>query len=246
MLRFPGSCFVLLLAAVASAQPPGMIKKSNRANTIAATLAAHGLPNLAGKWMYAGPFPFQGEGAFDKELPPDKDVKFDATYPGRDGATISWKPYPNFETGKVLDLKPLFPAKHETNSAVFLALEFPSDKAYAWPLSFGSDDTLTVHFNGKRLIHDNTNRAAAADQAIVEAAVRVGKNLLVVKIGQYAFNWEAYVAPGVPSVLPEAVRKQIDREFPQESNAKSNKDASSKEAKHYAVDTFTPPENAIL
>ena len=246
MLRFSGSCFVLVLVAVASAQSPGMVKKADRVKTIAATLAAHGLPNLDGKWLYAGPFPFQGNDAFDKELPPDKEVKFEATYPGRDGDTIRWKPYPNFETGKVVDLKPLFPAKHGNNSAAFLALEFSSDQAYAWPLSFGSDDTLTVYFNGKRLVHDNTNRAAAADQAIVEAAVKVGKNLLVVKIGQYGADWKAYVAPELPRVLPETVRKQIDREFPQESNAKSNKDASPKEAKYYAVETFSPPENVIL
>jgi len=244
MLRFSCLLVLALCSGSVSAQPP---KAANRVDAIRAALTAHGLPNLDGKWFVAGPFPFAGDDAFDRELPPDKEAKLDATYPGPDGTTIAWKPFDRFAFGKVLNLKPLFPAKYHNDSAAFLAVEFASDKAFTLPLSFGSDDTLTVYFNGRRLLHDNETRAAAPDQARAEASVRIGKNLLVVKVGQYAGEWEVYVSPEMPTELPEAVRKQIDKDFPTVKPAtRSNSASQSAEAKYYAVDTFTPPENCVL
>ena len=69
----------LLSAALAFAQTPPAdqfeyVKKGTRAETIRATLAANGLPNLGGKWYVAGPFEFPDGTGFEAVLPPEKGV----------------------------------------------------------------------------------------------------------------------------------------------------------------------------
>ena len=51
-----------------------------------------------------------------------------------------------------------------------------------WPLE--ATDTLSVFFNGKRLLHEAYARPAAADQDFVDVSVKEGKNELLVKICQ--------------------------------------------------------------
>ena len=62
------------------------VKKDSRADTIRATLASHGLPNLEGKWYYAGPFDNTEGAGFDFVYPPEKSVDLKANYAGRAGA----------------------------------------------------------------------------------------------------------------------------------------------------------------
>ena len=52
--------------------PNEYINKGNRADSVRATLASHGLPNLEGKWYYAGPFDNTERAGFDFAYPPEK------------------------------------------------------------------------------------------------------------------------------------------------------------------------------
>ena len=221
------------------------VKKATRTATVRAALAAQGLPDLGGKWLHAGPFDFSGDAAFDTPLPPDKAIDLAAKYAGKDKAVVRWLPFDKFELGKVVDLQQLYP-EATTNAAAFLLHEFESKSAFTLPLSLGSDDTLTVYFNGERLLHGNYNRAAVPDSDRVELKVKAGKNRLVLKVGQYAFDWGVYVAPEVPGVFAETLRRRIDRDFPPPAQTQAADSASGNEAKAYAIDTFATPENCVL
>ena len=201
-------------ASLAAAQADS-VKKATRTDTIRAALVAQGLPDLGGKWLHAGPFDFSGDGAFDAPLPPDKAIDLAAKYVGKDKVAVRWLPFDKFELGKVVDLQKLYPDA-TTNAAAFLFHEFESKTAFTLPLSLRSDDTLTVYFNGERLLHGNYSRAAVRDSDRVELKVKAGTNRLVLKIGQYGFDWGVYVAPEVPGAFDPAVRKRIDRDFPPE------------------------------
>jgi hypothetical protein len=245
--------FVLFIAALsligllAAQTPKGeYIKKTTRVETIVATLASHELPNLKGTWYSVGPFEFAGEEAFDKALPPDKVVDLQATYTGKRGDKIAWQKWDGFRLGQVIDLKKRFPTAGNESAAMFLAHEFVSPKAFTLPLSLGSDDTLTVYLNGKRILHENHNRGAAPDQDRVDMKITEGKNLLIIKVGQHAFDWAVYVAPELPNILPPMIAKQIDRDFPPQSNSLNASGSQAAEAKYYAVDTFVTPENCVL
>jgi len=230
--------------AVALAQE-GYVKKATRVETIRAALVARGLPDLGGKWLHAGPFDFSGDGAFDAPLPPDADIDLAATYRGKGGVAIRWAAFDAFELGKVVDLQKLYPTER-TSAATYLLHDFESKTAFPLPLSLGSDDTLTVIFNGVRLLHDNVNRAAVPDSDRVELKVKVGKNRLVIKVGQYNFDWAVYVAPEVPGVFDETLRRRIDRDFPPAATRPPSGAVGGDEAKSYAVETFATPENCVL
>jgi hypothetical protein len=221
------------------------VKKSNRADTIRATLASFGLPNLEGTWYYIGPFENDERSGFDHVYPPEKAVDLKATYPAKGGQKAAWKTFPGFKPGTIVDLAKLFP-NDKQNAVVYLYHSFESSKAFKLRLSLGSDDTLSVFFNGKRLLHEPYVRPAAADQDFVDVSVKEGKNELLIKICQDAGGWEAYVNPAeLPSIVPEGVRKQLEREFPASVTATAPS-FNTAEATYYKLSTIPLPPDCIL
>jgi hypothetical protein len=223
------------------------VNKGNRADTIRATLASFGLPNLESNWYYIGPFDNTEQGGFDFAYPPEKVIDLKATYPGKGGQNVSWKNYSGFKLGTVVDLAKLFP-RDKVNAVVYLYHTFESPKAFKLRLSLGSDDTLSVFFNGKRLLHEQYVRPAAADQDFVDVSVKEGKNELLIKICQDGGGWEAYVNPAeLPAIVPEAIRQRLERDFPASASAPSAPSSnSSSEALFYKVSTIPLPPDCIL
>jgi hypothetical protein len=242
-----------LLAAVASvvllAQPPGpkgeYVKKATRSETLCATLASFNLPTLEGNWYYAGPFDNTERAGFDAVYAPEKKVSLRDSYTGKRGKTFGWREFKDFKLGTVVDLAPLFP-RDRTFSVVYLYHEFDSDREFKLPLSLGSDDSCSVFFNGTRVLHEDHERAAEPDQYRTELKVKVGKNQLLVKIGQYGGEWKAYVSPELPAIVPETIRKRLDRDFPPAAVAASTTAAASEEAKYYKVETIPLPADCVL
>ena len=255
MTRICAFCVAALAAVVALvplsstiAQPkdaPGeYVNKGNRPDTARATLAAHKLPNLEGKWYYAGPFDNTDRAGFDFAYPPEKKVDLKATYAGKGGAKVAWKEFTGFQLGKIVELDRLFP-RTKTDAVVYLYHTFESPKAFKWPLSFGSDDTLSVFINGKRVYHEPHERPAAPDQDRVEVDVKEGKNELLVKICQEGGGWQVYVSPELPSLVSETIRKRLDRDFPAKAEANVAKPAKGEEL-HYKIVTIPLANDCVL
>ena len=252
------ACAVFLTVQWLVAQPPAApkpraalsgeeyVKKATRAETVRATLASHGLPNLEGKWFYVGPFDNTDKVGFDHAYPPEKSVDLAAKYPGKGGRQIGWKEYKDFRPGTVLDLARLFPRDHD-NAVVYLYHAFESPRAFKLTLSFGSDDTLSVFFNGKRLFHEAYVRAAEPDQDLVDVEVREGRNELLVKICQEGGNWAAYVNPAnLPAVIPEKTLYQFARDFPVNAPAPSSPSTAGNESQFYRLTTVPLPSDCVL
>jgi hypothetical protein len=252
MIR-PRSLIVLpligLIATVAlssTRQPKGeYVKKSTRSETVRAILASHHLPDLTGPWYYAGPFDNTKRQAFDTAYPPEKKVDLKQTYTGKLGKTIGWKEFKNFPVGKMVNLAKLFPGD-ETNSAVYLYHEFEASRKCRLPLFLGSDDTCSVFFNGKRVLHEPYERPAAPDQDRVMLDVIPGKNQLLIKICQYTFDWEVYVSPELPDIIPEAIRKRADSDFPPPAIPRTLIVAASAESNFYRMVTLAQPADCVL
>lgn len=249
-MRLPAFAALAVAAAVSlvtvTAQPPKageFVNKGNRPASAAATLASHGLPDLQGKWYFAGPFDNTDGKAFDFAFPPEKGVDLKATYAGKGGAKVQWKEFTGFKTGAVIDLSKVTGTK--ADAAVYLYHTFESPKAFQWPLSFGSDDTLSVFANGKRVHHEPYVRPAAPDQDRVVIDVKEGKNELLVKICQEAGGWEVYVAPELPDLVPATIRKQLDRNFPPKIEAVAAAPSKGEE-KHYKMTTIPLPADCVL
>lgn len=254
MTRFLAAALFAAFAAIAllvptSAQPPKdtageYVNKGNRCDSARATLASFKLPNLEGKWYYAGPFDNTDQSGFDFAYPPEKKIDLKATYEGKGGAKVAWKEFTGFQLGKIVDLQKLFP-NVKTDAVVYLYHTFESKKAFKWPLSFGSDDTLSVFINGKRIFHESYNRPAAPDQDRVVLDVKEGKNELLVKICQAAGEWQVYVAPELPEVIPATVRKRLDRDFPAKGEATAAKTPNGEEL-YYKLITIPLENDCVL
>jgi hypothetical protein len=223
------------------------VDKGNRADTVRATLASHGLPNLEGKWYYIGPFDNTERSGFDYAYPPETVIDLKATYPGKRGQKATWKEYGGFRPGTVVDLMKLFP-NDKQDAVVYLYHAFESPQAFKLRLSFGSDDTLSVFFNGKRLLHEPHYRGAGPDQDFVDVTVKEGKNELLIKICQDAGGWAAYVNPAeLPTIVSDTIRQRLDRDYPASFEAAQQAPSSIKsEAQFYKVSTIPLPADCIL
>jgi hypothetical protein len=244
--------FLLVLAIPATAQSPTpfgegqYVKKGNRADTIRATLASYGVPNLEGKWYYAGPFDNTDGHGFDAKYGPEKEKTVDlkATYTGKRDQKFGWKEIPNFTLGKVYDLQKLFP-KDRNDACVYLYHEFESKVNARLPISLGSDDTLSVFSQGERILHANHSRPVAPDQDSALLKVKEGKNTLLVKVCQGSGDWAVYVNPEMPDYAPRELLRRLDQDYPKTGNA-MNAESNSNEAKYYPVTTLEPPADCVL
>ncbi len=237
----------LAVVPYAAQTPTGeYVNKGNRNDSIRATLLSHGLPNLEGKWYHAGPFDNTDGAGFDKAYSPEKAIDLTATYPGKDGRTVSWAEFKGFAPGKVVDLSKLYP-RVKSNAVVYLYHAFESPVAFKFKLAFGSDDSLSVFMNGKRVIHESHNRAAAADQDFAEVEVKQGKNELLIKIGQNAGDWAAYVHPAdLPAIIPPTITKRLERDYPPSAIVAAAAQNAGGEAKYYRLSTLPLPPDCVL
>jgi hypothetical protein len=249
MRKLALTALVLAPAALLVAQKPAdrgeYVKKASRADTIRATLASCGLPNLEGTWYYAGPFDTTGGDGVATAFPPEKGVDLKATYVGKGATKIGWAELPRFRPGSVYNLLPLF-REGNTDAVVYLYHEFESESAVKMPLSLGSDDTLTVFFNGQRVLDEDHLRAAAPDQSRCVIEVKPGTNRLLIKIGQYAGGWAVYVNPELPESLSGSIRKRLERDFPPRAEVQAAAATAANEARYYEVTTIPQPEDCVL
>ncbi|MFO0938936.1 MAG: hypothetical protein U0798_20730 [Gemmataceae bacterium] len=220
-------------------------KKGTRAETGRATLISFGLPTLSGQWKMMGPFDNTDGKGIDAVYAPEKGVDFKATAKGKRGAELKWKDVP-LTCGQPLDLLSYY-AEDPNNLVCYLALQFESKVAVKLPVSLGADDTLSVFFNGKRLLHENHERAVSADQYRVVLDVVKGSNTLLLKVGQYAGQYAVFVEPLLPESLPAAVRKEYLNDFRSSAAGEvSASQTSGAESAYYSLSTIEPPADCVL
>ena len=237
--------FAALNFGAVFAQPkPDYVKKATRAETAKATLASFGLPNLSGKWYFAGPFDNPDRKGIDVKYPPEKEVDLKATFVGKNERKFGWKEFKGFELGKILNLKSIIPDDNDA-AVVYLYHEFDSNEAGRLPISLGADDTMSLWFNGARLLYEDHERASAPDQFFAQLKLKPGKNQLLLKVCQYAGGWEVIVAPELPDTLPQKVQTQYEKDFPRTGSPVATPGTAG-ETKHYEITTIQEPADCVL
>lgn len=146
-----------------------------------------------GPWSTLGPVDYnQGKG-FEAPHPADK-LDLTATYEGKGGRKIAWKKA-DFPDGAVNNLLELFPPDARSWVGVYLHRTIDVPSYTELPVSFGSDDTLTVRLDGKKIISSGDHRGAAPDQNLAVLKLSPGKHDLVMKVcqgdGDFAFYFNA-------------------------------------------------------
>jgi hypothetical protein len=148
-----------------------------------------------GKWHYCGPFDNTGGRAFNTACACEKEVDLNATYAGKGGEKVGWKSA-DFPDGSVNSLMVFPKPQHRVWSAIYLYREIEAPEAMDLPTSYGSDDTLSVWINGKKIISDPSQRGCAPDQNQAVLKLKQGKNQLLLKICQGEGDWAFYFQAG--------------------------------------------------
>ncbi len=130
-------------------------------------------------WMEIGPFERNGDKAFDTVYPPEKEVKLDASYPGKD-KQVSWIKWPAGEKS---------PIPENISEAVFffyntISVQKPTQKF----LFFFHDDGAELRLNGK-VVFQNKAYISPDTPDIVPLDLKAGKNELLIKLDQGGGPW---------------------------------------------------------
>jgi hypothetical protein len=217
-------------------------KRATRADTVIASLKTAGLPTLEGKWYFIGPFDNSDNQGFDFAFPPEKEIDLKKSYPGKGARNVAWKEVPALRPGRMFDLGP--PGRSNDMTG-YLFLEISAKEPIDLPISLGSDDTLSVWLNGKRLLHENVVRPAAPDQNETTLPLKAGKNELLIKVGNIGGEWRVYVAPELPKSVSAQIRNQLNRDFPIGQPSVSSS-LLALESAHYRIETVPVPPDVVL
>ena len=139
-------------------------------------------------WQVIGPFDNTKREGFDTVFPPEKEIKLDASYPGKpedNGAprTVKWQPYETkHEYGKLDFNKPLGMLKQTT---AYAYTTFASPEARDAEIRLGCKNGWKVWLNGELLFsRDEYHRGAQMDQYKLKCHLKKGENAILVKCCQ--------------------------------------------------------------
>ena len=135
------------------------------------------------QWYLLGPFDAPEKTGFKLRLPPESKVDLQASYDGKDGNSISWKPFKTPDRMGQLNLvQAIAPVKEAVGYAY---AELNSPRAQEVQLRCGADDNLSVWINEKlvlaRLQWLNGTRL---DRFTATVSLRQGVNRILVKVCQ--------------------------------------------------------------
>ncbi len=177
--------------------------------------AAPGSPQ-EGPWQVAGPFAApEGATAFETAFAPEPaseglGADLEAALP--DGSPL-WRGGPAWPDGAVQTLEA------GAQAATYLLRRIDLAEARELTLYLGSDDGLTVWWNGIRVLAQDVPRVAAPNQATVAVAGRAGSNEVLLKVnnlsGGHGFYFSLTPAPGAGAAERRAALwPLLARDFP--------------------------------
>ncbi len=138
-------------------------------------------------WRIIGPFPRNG-----KTHPPQMEQKFDSSYKGAE-KEVKWQTVQADakQHGRVNLVARLQPSQQVV---AYAYAEIESSSARDAVLLCGSDDTITVWINGKKVHDRQGDRGWNYNQDKVKVHLNEGKNRLLIQCGNSGGPWEFSVA----------------------------------------------------
>jgi hypothetical protein len=174
------------------------VRDEDQAKTIAEALTRLGVTpdfksqfGLVSDWMLVGPFDSTKGAGFAAVYEPETKVDLSATYKGKAGAEVKWKPHTveidpklvKLEEIGVVDLKKAL--GHHKDAAGYAYTVIESDKEQPVEVRFGSITAVKVFLNGRQIFaNDEYHHGMGFDQYKAVATLKAGKNELLVKACQ--------------------------------------------------------------
>lgn len=154
-------------------------------------------------WRVIGPFPGGSRTDHDTVHPPEEQIDFSATCPGKDGRVLRWRPLPAaaLEPNGFFNLNTA--CEDVDEATAYATADFYAPRAGPARLLLGSDDSVKVWHNG-RLVHSNpvVIRGAERAQDTIDLTLAEGRNTFLLKVcdnyGGWGFFFELVDRAGQP------------------------------------------------
>jgi putative membrane-bound dehydrogenase-like protein len=140
------------------------------------------------KWHVLGPF------AFDPppDLSVDKPIDLKASWNGFEGRRVSWRAAEAVDSRGQIDLGRIFTT--DDDRAAYGSALFESPNERKAEMVVGSDDTLTVWLNGKKVYDFTDRRGFEHEQGRFDVSLLRGPNRVLVRCGNRGGGWQFAVA----------------------------------------------------
>jgi len=144
-------------------------------------------------WMVIGSFDLGAKGymatvappGFDKEYPPEKEIKFSKTYSGING-NVGWKKAITNIRG-LLDFNAAYSTNKGAIAYAYTEIESPDDRKVL--ITLGSDDGAKVWINEDLVFSKHIKRGAKPDEEFLDVQLKKGKNTILVKLENFGGGW---------------------------------------------------------
>jgi putative membrane-bound dehydrogenase-like protein len=134
-------------------------------------------------WRLLGPLPPNAR----PPVRPGGPIDLNATHPGKDGKPLTWTLARADDARGLIDLNKLY---HTTDRAVaFGYAEVQSPSKRKAQMAVGSDDTLTVWLNGRRVYRSRESRDFHHEQDRFDVELAEGTNRILIRCGNEGGLW---------------------------------------------------------
>lgn len=140
-------------------------------------------------WLVIGPFDNTKGKGFDTIYPPEIKINLEQVYEGKENREIKW--FRPFE-GKFgyVDFDEILSPNEDTVAYALLYIESPTEKEVQFKV--GSDDTITIWLNDKKVLSKKVYRWVIIDQDTVNVKLCQGNNKVLVKVCEGNIDWGFY------------------------------------------------------
>ena len=139
-------------------------------------------------WKIFGPIPGKPDEGYATAYPPETKIDFNQTFE-KDGVLAEWFDLPPHWVNLkgIVFLEQYLNPCEDVGAYAYTVLY--SEKEQDAQLRFGTDDTITVWFNGEKVIDKNSRRGVKVDEDIVPVKIKAGANTVLLKVWQGGGGW---------------------------------------------------------
>lgn len=131
-------------------------------------------------WHVIGPFDNTSESGFHKALPPEKEIKSDATYPGKDDLPVRWHRLKVKSTRGWVDLDAFLDLEYD--AAIYAVTYVQSPSAQKVYLKVGAEGAVKVWLNDRLVMSEDEVRYWRWDLYVAPVELQAGWNKVLVKV----------------------------------------------------------------
>ena len=134
---------------------------------------------LIRSYMMIGPFENISGSGYEKSYPPEKDIRVDTSYTGKNNNTVEWHPLQNeVHNGWVFAQN----SYADRNAVIYYHANIRSPDERPATLRFGASASFKVYLNGSPVLADSVFRNTGADTYMQTVVLLKGDNKLLIKL----------------------------------------------------------------